>query len=105
GGGGDMMELSGSTRILTILPEGTRVKEGEIVCTLESAPLEAELQEQMIRYAQAQAWVEQVEKTLEVAQIELEQYTSGIYPQDRLLCDQYIDGCEMQLAEAELELQ
>lgn len=100
-----MMELSGSTRILSILPEGSWAEEGEVVCVLDAAPFREELQAQLIRFTQAASWVEQVEKTLEVSAIELRQYTEGIYPQDRMLCDQYIEACRTQLDQAKLDLE
>lgn len=105
GGGGDMMELSGSTRILTILPEGNWVEEGDVVCVLDSAPFEDELREQMIRFSQAESWVEQVSKTLEVTQIELREYTDGVFPQDKMLCEQFIESCQTQLEQARLNLE
>jgi HlyD family secretion protein len=105
GGGGMMgMERQGSTRILTILPEGTRVKAGDVVCTLDSAAFRDELAAQKIRHAQAKSWVEQAEKMAEVNEIALREYRDGILPQDRLLIKQYIASCETQLAKAREEL-
>ena len=99
-----MMSRQGSTRILTILEEGTRVNEGEMVCTLDSATFRDELQAQMIRYAQAKSWVEQAEKLLEVNLISLTEYRDGILPQDTMLCRQYIESCETDLERARLEV-
>ena len=51
-------EKPGSTRIISILPEGTPVKAGDVVCTLESSTFVDEVRAQKIRWAQAKALVE-----------------------------------------------
>lgn len=96
GSGGDLMqEKPGSTRIISILPEGTRVKAGDVVCELDSAAFRDELQAQRIRYIQAKAWVEQARSLLEVNEITLREYRDGIYPQDQQLIHQYISTCRV----------
>lgn len=97
---GGMQERPGSTRILTILPEGQVVKAGDVVCTLDSAAFRDERAAQEIRYLQAKSWVDQAEKVLEVAEISLQEYREGIFPQDRLLTTQYIETCKTQLGGA-----
>jgi multidrug resistance efflux pump len=97
GFGGGAQEKSGSTRILTILPEGTEVKTGDIVCTLDSAAFRDELQAQKIRCLQAEAWVKQADQVLQVSKMSLREYTEGIYPKDKQLIDQYIAVCKLQL--------
>jgi multidrug resistance efflux pump len=87
------MEKPGSTRILSILPEGTRVKAGDIVCELDSSAFRDELQAQRIRHIQAKAYVEQAKALLEVSEITLREYRDGIYPQDQSLIHQYITTC------------
>jgi multidrug resistance efflux pump len=94
----------GSTKILTILPEGTPVKEGDVVCTLDSATFRDTLQTQRISVSQAKSWVDQVQMTLDVAEIEHRQYLDGVLPQDRMLTQQYIDGCKTDLARSKLLL-
>lgn len=106
GGGGDFgSERTGSTRILTILPEGTHVKAGEVVCTLDSAAFRDELQSQKIRTAQARSRVEQVQNTLDSNEIALREYRDGVLPQDRLLIEQYIAQCKTQLNKAKAEME
>ena len=87
------MERPGSTRIISILPEGTRVKAGDVVCELDAADFRDELRLQRIRFAQAKSWVEQAKSLLEVSEITLREYRDGIYPQDVQLIRQYLQTC------------
>lgn len=105
GGGGMMQERSGSTRILTILPEGTAVKAGDVVCELDSAAFRDELMAQQIKWEQAKSWVEQAQKMHDVNEISLREYEEGILPQDRLLIEQYIEACKSQLQKARNDLE
>jgi multidrug efflux pump subunit AcrA (membrane-fusion protein) len=90
-----MQEKPGATRIISILPEGTRVKAGQLVCEFDSSAFRDEVQAQKIRYVQAEAWVKQAEALLAVSKISLREYRDGIYPQDRQLIQQYIATCEI----------
>ena len=76
--------------ILSILPEGSRVKAGDVVCELDSSAFRDVLPVQRIRYAQAKAWVEQAKYTLEANEIALREYAEGILPQDTALVRNYI---------------
>ncbi|WP_193378468.1 efflux RND transporter periplasmic adaptor subunit, partial [Singulisphaera acidiphila] len=105
GGGGGPTELPGSTRIIGIIPEGTRVVAGDLVCELDSAAFRDELQAQQIRYLQAKSWVEQAKSILEVNEISLREYQEGIYPQDAQLIRQYITGCQTEQKRARLNLE
>jgi HlyD family secretion protein len=93
-GGGD--EKPGSTRILEIVPEGTRVKSGDIVAKLDGAAYVDELQVQKIRFLQAKSYVEQANSILEVNEITLKEYRDGIYPQDLQLIRQYVQTCQLE---------
>jgi multidrug resistance efflux pump len=99
-GGNNMQgqqERPGSTRILWIATEGTRVKKDDVICRLDSASFSDELAAQKIRYLQANSYVEQGVKALEVAEISLREYRDGVYPKDQLLIAQYIETCKIQL--------
>ena len=89
-------EKPGSTRIVTILPEGIVVKKGDVVCQLDSSAFEDELKAQLIRFAQSQAWVQQAQAIFEVNEITLREYRDGIYPQDLQLIRQYIQTCQIE---------
>jgi len=93
-GGNQQQQQTGSTRILWILPEGTPVKKGDVVCQLDASAFKDELQVQQIRHLQAKAWVEQAQSILEVNEISLREFEQGIYPQDIQLIRQYIQACE-----------
>lgn len=94
-------EKPGSTRIISILPEGTRVKAGQVVCELDSSAFKDELQAQKIRYAQAKSWVDQATAILQVNEITLREYRDGIYPQDMQLIRQYVQTCQIERDRAE----
>jgi multidrug resistance efflux pump len=95
---------TGSTRILWIEQEGKHVKPGDIVAKLDSAAFIDERRAELIRVAQARSWVEQAERVLEVTKIALDEYENGIYPQDKMLIDQYIESCQTQVKKARLDL-
>jgi multidrug resistance efflux pump len=89
-------EKPGSTRIVDILPEGSLVHKGDIVCQLDASAFEDELKAQLIRFAQAQAWVQQAQAIFDVNEITLKEYRDGIYPQDLQLIRQYIQTCQIE---------
>ena len=97
GRGGFEMERQGSTRILSILEEGTRVEEGDLVCTLDDADFRDELAVQGIKVAEAKSWVDQAEAAYRVAQMEMKEYEDGVLPQDRALIAEYHQTCDLQL--------
>lgn len=101
GGGMGQEEKPGATRIVWIIPEGSQVKKGDLVCELDAATFQDELQAQQIRYVQAQAFVEQVQSILDVNEITFREYRDGIFPQDRQLIRQYIETCLIQKEQAE----
>ncbi len=105
GGMGGMDEKPGSTRILEIVQEGTRVKPGDIVAKLDGAAYEDEEKAQRIRYLQAKSYVEQAASLLEVAEITLNEYRDGIFPQDLQLVRQYIQTCQLEKDRMEKNLQ
>jgi multidrug efflux pump subunit AcrA (membrane-fusion protein) len=91
GGGGN----AGSTKIISILPEGTSVKPGDLVAELDSSTFRTALESQKIRVTGVKSDLEQVKKTLEVAEIGLEEFRDGVFPQDKMLLNQYIAQCEL----------
>ena len=77
-----MCEVEGGTTIIRIMPEGTKVKEGDIVCELESATLKDSLTNQKITTQQAEASYRQSRLTREVAEYAVKEYVEGVYKQD-----------------------
>jgi RND family efflux transporter MFP subunit len=77
-----MCEVEGSTTIIKILPEGSRVRKGELVCELDSASLKDSLTNQQIAVQQAEAAYLNSKLTREVAEIAKDEYLQGTYMQD-----------------------
>lgn len=77
-----MSEVEGSTTIISILPEGSRVRKGELVCELDSASLKDQLTNQQISVQQAEAAYLNSKLTREVAEIAKDEYLLGTYVQD-----------------------
>ena len=94
-------EKPGSTRIIKILPEGTVVKKGDVVCELDAYSFKEELQAQQIRWEQAKAAVDQAQSILEVNEISYREYKDGILPQDAQLINQYLMTCRTEEERAE----
>jgi multidrug resistance efflux pump len=97
-------EKPGSTRIVTILPDGSRVKKDDVVAKLDSSAYEDEERAQQIRHLQAQSYVEQARAIEQVNEITLREYRDGIYPQDVQLIRQYIETCQIEKDRAERNL-
>ena len=75
-------EVEGQTTIITILPEGTRVTKGQLVCELDSATLSDNLTNQRITTQGAEASYQNAKLTREVAEIAVNEYREGIYKQE-----------------------
>ncbi len=72
--------IEGQTTIRSIVPEGTKVKEGELICELDVSALRDQLVNQEITTGQAKADLTQVRKTHEVAEMAVREYLEGTYP-------------------------
>ena len=90
-------EVEGQTTIISIKPEGSQVKKGDLVAELDSATLRDNLVNQEITTKRAQADLDNAIKTRTVAEISVNEYLEGTYPQEQ----QTIKG-EIKLAESEL---
>ena len=94
-----------STTIISILPEGSKVKKGDLVCELDSALLRDQLLNQKITTQAAEAAYQNAKLAREVAQIALKEYKEGIYLQDKATTQGGIKLAEsaLQVTQAELE--
>jgi multidrug resistance efflux pump len=90
--------------ILSIVPEGTRVKAGDVVCELDSSVFRDALPVQRIRCVQAKAWLEQARCILEANQIALREYQEGVLPQDLELVRDYVQICELETSQVRRNL-
>lgn len=92
-------KVEGSTTIISIVPEGTLVQKGDVVCELDSSQLREQSKQQEISLTQAEAALAQAQENLEIqrtqnesdiaaaelqwklALLDLEKYEKGEYPQ------------------------
>ena len=77
-----LCEVEGSTTIISILPEGTKVTKGQKVCELDSAALKDSLNNQKITTEQNKASYNQAKLTREVAETAVVEYEKGVFLQD-----------------------
>ncbi|MHC5540160.1 efflux RND transporter periplasmic adaptor subunit, partial [Singulisphaera rosea] len=77
-------KVMGSSTIISILPEGRRVKAGQLVCELDSAPLKDRLVLQVEQTKKAESAYRITQGEREVAELALKEYEDGIYPQELL---------------------
>ena len=78
-----LCEVEGTTTIIMTKPEGTPVKQGEVVAELDSAALRDKLIDQRITTQQAEASYKQVRLVREVAEHAIKEYVEGLLPQER----------------------
>lgn len=91
GGGGSSSSLGGSsTTILDVVPEGTVVKEGDIVVELDSSSLTLEGDSQKIQVSNRESLLAQAENALKAAEIGKIEYLEGLYvSQEKLIMTEY----------------
>ncbi len=78
-----LSEIEGNTTIISIRPEGTKVKKGDIVCELDSAMLKDNLNNQQITVAQAEADSNDARLAREAADVALREYDEGTFKAER----------------------
>ncbi len=93
-----MSQVEGSTTIITILAEGTKVKKGDLVCELDSASLRDNLTNQKIATQGAEASFQNAKLTREVAEIAVKEYEEGIFLQDKATAEGEIKLAQSDLA-------
>ncbi len=91
-------QVEGQTTIISIVPEGTRVAQGQLVCELDSSALKDQLTNQEIATRGAEASYQNAKLTREVAEIAVTEYEEGIFKQDW----ETVEG-EVKLAESDLK--
>ena len=72
-------KIEGGTTIISILPEGTRVKKGEIVCQLDSAALKDQLFNAQIVIKNAQVDYQNATAAREVAESAVTEFIEGTF--------------------------
>jgi len=112
-------EVEGRTSIITLIPEGTRVKKGDLLVELDASTLQDTKIDQEIRVQnaeasyinakenlevvknQAESDIDVAKLTLEFAQQDLKQYKEGEYPNEKTAAENAITLAEEELARAE----
>lgn len=116
-------ECEGRSQIITLVPEGTRVKKGDLLFELDASETEDEKIEQEIRVQnieaayinatenlavvknQAESDIDKAELTLEFAKQDLEQYNDGLYPNEVTAAEGRITLAEEELKRAQQTLE
>jgi HlyD family secretion protein len=94
---GKLGNKPGSTTILSLVPEGSRVRAGDILCQLDASDYEELARLQRIVVAQIQAKQQRAQLDFEVAGMNLQRYLRGIQPVE-------IMGFQGQIALASAEI-
>ena len=66
-------EVEGTTTIRSLVPAGTQVKKGQLICELDSAPLRDRLNNQEIEIVQAKANLENAQRARNVTKLAVEE--------------------------------
>jgi HlyD family secretion protein len=74
---GNVMSGGGASTILSIVPDGTMVEKGDVLCVLDSTDYEEMLRQQLMTVSRAQADHKQAELNVEVARLALSEYQDG----------------------------
>lgn len=93
------------TPILNVIPEGTFVKKGDLLCELDASALETEAKNQRIVVSTAEATVISSEAAVSKAEISRQEYLEGTYLTERSLILSEIAVAQQELRKAELSLQ
>jgi HlyD family secretion protein len=76
-------DVEGQTTIISLVPEGTYVKKGQLVCELDSNALKDQLTANMIATRQAEGAHSNAKLEVELAKIALVEYREGIFKQEQ----------------------
>jgi HlyD family secretion protein len=79
---GKTVTSGGASTILSLIPEGTEVKKGDVLCQLDGSDYEELVRTQEIKTLQSAAALRQAELSLEVAEIAVREYREGLYIQN-----------------------
>ncbi|WP_169976950.1 efflux RND transporter periplasmic adaptor subunit [Tautonia rosea] len=98
--GGSRISTSGRSVIIDLIPEGSVVKKGDILCQIDGSEYEEMIRQKEIEVQKSAAQLEQVELDLQTAQISLTEYIDGL----RIQQIQEYEG-QVKLAEAQFKRQ
>ena len=78
---GKSLSAGGSSTVLSVLPEGTMARKGDVICALDSSDYEELVRQQSMNVDRARAEHRQAELSLEVAKLGVDQYREGVMGQ------------------------
>jgi HlyD family secretion protein len=78
---GQEVSVGGSSTILTLIPDGTIVKQGDVLCRLDSSDYEELVTQQQIKVEEARATYQQADLDYQVKQLAVTEYKEGLVKQ------------------------
>ena len=75
-------DVEGGTKIIRIVPEGTKVKKGDVIGELDATSLRDHLANQQVTTGNANAAYESAKLAREVAELALIEYVDGVFKRD-----------------------
>jgi hypothetical protein len=96
--------VEGGTTVIRMVPYGSTVKKGQVICELDSAALRDRLTNQQINELSAQANYENAKLTREVAEVAVTEYVEGFSVDELAERDVDIKNAEVELSLAEDQL-
>jgi HlyD family secretion protein len=96
---------NGTVQVIDVIAEGTKVKEGDWLITLDSTPFRKELEQQLLALSRAETDVIKAQATLDTAKAAKQEYIEGRFKEQQrtILNDQFNAEQELQQAENYLE--
>jgi HlyD family secretion protein len=79
---GKTISSGGASTILSLVDEGTEVKAGDVLCSLDGSDYEELVRTQEIKTIQAEAAQRQAQLNFEVSEIAVKEYQEGLYTQN-----------------------
>ena len=90
-----------TTTVLEMVPEGTYVEPGDFLMRLDSSPLEELFVKRTIECNERKANLINAEANAETAQIKLDEYTDGLFPQNRQVLVDEVAAAQEEVRQAE----
>jgi multidrug resistance efflux pump len=98
-------EVEGRATIISLRPDGSPVKKGELICELDSSAFKEKLVNQTITTRSAEAVYQEARLAREVAEIALTEYVEGTLEGERLTLKTTISSAESAVREATVRLE
>jgi hypothetical protein len=96
--------VEGGTTVIKMVPYGSTVKKGQVICELDSAALRDRLTNQQINELSAQSNCENAKLTREVAEVAVTEYVEGLDVDELVEYEMDIKNAEVELSLAEDQL-